>query len=97
MEYPAPKSRRHWKVQVEFHDGTTIDAASDEDALERWRRIAAWSDPTAETDPTDWMTRILARSRVFYVTPLTGITPESTATEILEALANGNCLSLRRK
>jgi hypothetical protein len=96
MAYPAPK-RRNWTVQIEFLDGTIIDASDDQDALERWRRIAAWSDPTAETNPRDWMERVIARSRVFYVAHLSGVTPDSSATQILEALDAEKCLSLRRK
>lgn len=96
MAYPAPK-RRNWTVQVEFLDGTTIDASDDTDALDRWRRVAAWSDPSAESDPVDWMNRILARARVFYVAHLFGVTGESTPTQILEALDAEKCLSLRRK
>lgn len=94
--YPGPK-RRVWEVQIEFLDGTTIDATCDEDALERWRRVAAWSDPTVQTDPVDWMERVLARARTFYGASLTGITGRSTSTQILEAMSAENCLSLRRK
>lgn len=94
--YPAPKVRS-WKVQVEFFDGTTIDATSDEDALDRWRRLATWSDETAETHPVDWMNRVLSRARVFYMAPLPGLTGESPPGDVLDALAAGNCLYLRRK
>lgn len=95
-KYPGPKAR-HWEVQVEFLDGTVIDAMSDEDALERWRRIAAWTDPTSESDPVGWMNRVLDRARVFYQVPLVGITGHAPAAVILDALADGNCLELRRK
>jgi hypothetical protein len=84
-------------VQVEFFDGTVIDATSDEDALERWRRIAAWSDPTAEVDPTDWQERILHRARVFHQANLEGLTGTTKPTELLDALAEADCLYLRRK
>lgn len=95
-KYPAPKPR-DWIVQVEFFDGTVIDATSDDDAIERWRRVAAWTDPTAETHALDWMARVLMRARTVYQAALTGITPSSTSTEILDALADENCLYLRRK
>jgi hypothetical protein len=96
MAYPAPK-RRVWTVQIEFLDGTTIDASSDEDALDRWRRLAGWTDPTVDTHPIDWMDRVLARARSFYGAHLNGITGESEATVILDALDAEQCLSLRRK
>ena len=94
--YPAPKARS-WKVQVEFFDGTTIDATSDADAVDRWRRLASWSDPTAETVPEDWMNRVLARARTFYGAELSGLTGASSASEILNAMADQECLFLRRK
>lgn len=84
-------------MQVEFFDGTVIDATSDEDALSRWRRIATWTDPTAETNPKDWMARVLMRARTIYRAELVGITPDSSDTEILDALADEGCLYLRRK
>lgn len=84
-------------MQVEFFDGTVIDATSDDDAVERWRRIATWSDPTAETNPADWMLRVLMRARTIYGARLEGITPDSSSTDILEALADEECLYLRRK
>lgn len=96
MGYPAPK-RRNWIVQIEFLDGTTIDASSDDDAVERWRRLAAWVDPTAESNPLDWTERVLMRARTVYGAELPGITVLSTATELLEALDAESCLSLRRK
>lgn len=96
MAYPAPK-RRVWTVQIEFLDGTTIDASDDVDALDRWRRIAAWSDPTAESNPEEWMEKILARSRIFYSAALFEVTGRSPASQILEALDAEKCLSLRRK
>jgi hypothetical protein len=96
MAYPAPK-RRNWLVQVEFLDGTILDGMDDDEIMERWRRVASWSDPTAETDPTDWMGRILARARTFYVAHLYGINERSSSTEILEAMDAEKCLSLRRK
>lgn len=94
--YTAPKPR-NWNTQVEFFDGTVIDATSDEDAIERWRRLAAWTDQTAETHPKDWMARILMRARTVYRANLSGITPDSTDTEILDALDDEGCLYLRRK
>ena len=94
--YPAAKLRR-WDVQVEFLDGTVIDATSDEDAIDRWRRIAAWTDPTAETNPRDWMERILGRSREVYGAALTMITPDTPPGSILDALAAEGCLYVRRK
>jgi len=95
-KYPGPKLR-HWTVQIEFFDGTVIDAASDEDALVRWRRLASWSDPTAENMPEDWQERILARARTFYQAALEGLNGRSDPTEVLDALADQNCLYLRRK
>lgn len=94
--YPAPK-RRVWSVQVEFLDGTVIDAASDDDAIERWRRIASWSDESALTDPVDWMDRVLARARVFYNAELLGITGHAPSSVILNALSDEKCIELRRK
>lgn len=94
--YPAPE-RRKWDVQVEFFDGTVIDAASDEDALERWRRVAAWTDPTAEVDPIDWQERVIHRARVFHRARLDGITGKTPPAELLDALAEEDCLYLRRK
>lgn len=96
MAYPAPKVR-NWTVQIEFLDGTIIDAQDDEDALDRWRRVAAWTDDTAEVNPREWMDKILARARTFYVAQLSGVTGQSSATQILEALDAEKCLSLRRK
>lgn len=96
MAYPAPK-RRNWIVQIEFLDGTVIDASSDEDAMERWRRLATWTDPTAETDPRGWQQRILERARTVYGATLPLITDLSGPTELLEALDKESCLSLRRK
>lgn len=96
MAYPAPK-RRTWIVQVEFLDGTIIDASSDEDAMDRWRRLATWTDPTAETNQTGWQQRILERARSVYGASLPQITNLSSPTELLEALDKENCLSLRRK
>ena len=95
-KYPAPR-RRRWLVQVEFLDGTTIDASSDADAMDRWRRLAAWSDETAVTDPDDWMERVLARARVFYNAGLIGITPKMDPKVILDALDAEGCLIVRRK
>jgi hypothetical protein len=65
--------------------------------MERWRRIAAWIDPTAESNPLDWTERILMRARTVYGASLPGITNLSTATELLEALDSEDVLSLRRK
>lgn len=96
MGYPAPK-RRNWVVQIEFLDGTIIDASSDEDAMDRWRRLASWTDPTAESDPVDWTDRILMRARTVYGANLLDITSASTPTEILDALSDQGVLSLRRK
>lgn len=96
MAYPAPKLR-NWTVQIEFLDGTIIDAQDDDEALERWRRIAAWTDDGAESDPRGWMDRVLARARTFYVAHLDSVTGQSSATQILEALDAEKCLSLRRK
>lgn len=96
MAYPAPK-RRRWEVQVEFLDGTTIDAMSDQDVIERWARVAAWSDPTAETDTAAWLDRVLERARVFYEAKLVGISGTAPPAVILDALAEENCLTLRRK
>lgn len=95
-KYPAPKVRE-WTVQVEFLDGTTIDAASDEDAVERWRRIAEWSDPTVGSDPIGWMDRVLDRARTFYRAGLENVRGGSTCTEILDALDDADCIVLRRK
>lgn len=94
--YPAPK-HRPWQVQIEFLDGVVIDAVSDDDALDRWRRVASWTDPTAEADPNDWLERVLARVRVVYRAPLEGVSSRSTPTEILDAIASTECLIVRRK
>lgn len=94
--YPAGK-RRSWNTQVEFLDGHTIDAVSDEDAIERWRRMAAWSDPVATSNPTEWMQRVLTRAREFYQADLRDIDAASSATDILDALSRERCLDLRRK
>lgn len=94
--YSSPK-HRSWQVQIEFFDGTTIDATGDKDALERWRRLATWSDPTADTHPVAWMGRVLDRARVFYGAKLTNIRPDDNATIILDALYAEGALILRRK
>lgn len=96
MEYPAPK-RRNWMVQIEFLDGTVIDASSDDDAMDRWRRLASWTDPTAESDPVDWTERVLMRAKTVYGANLPDITSTSTPTVILDALSDQGVLSLRRK
>lgn len=95
-KYEAPK-RRRWETQVEFLDGSVIDATSDDDAIERWKRIASWTDETAISDPADWMERVLARARTFYQAGLIGITSESGSTVILDALNAEGCLIVRRK
>lgn len=94
--YPAAK-RRVWDTQIEFLDGTTIDATSDEDAVDRWRRMAAWTDESAITNPADWMERVLARARSFYQAGLIGLDGQSEATDILDALHAEQCLIIRRK
>lgn len=93
----APK-KRMWNVQVEFLDGTIIDAISDEDAVERWRRLAAWTDTTVETDPEAWMDRVLARARVVYGAQFpSGLNGSAPAPMILNALDDAECLIVRRK
>lgn len=96
MAYPAAEIRK-WEVQIEFFDGTVIDAASDADAVERWRRVAAWTDPTAETNPTDWQERVIHRARVFHQAKLKGLSGTSTPTALLDALSDEDCLYLRRR
>jgi hypothetical protein len=93
---PAPELRK-WEVQIEFFDGTVIDAASDDDAMDRWRRVAAWTDPTAETSPQDWQERVIHRARVFHGAKLEGLTGESKPADVLNALFEEDCLYLRRK
>lgn len=95
-EYPAPK-HRFWRTQIEFLDGTVVDAADDEDAIARWRRLASWTDPTAEANPVDWMGRVLDRARVVYGCGLVGIQPNMPASRILDALAEEGVILLRRK
>ena len=94
--YPAPE-RRKWNTQIEFFDGTVIDAADDDDAIARWRRVATWSDPTAQTDPSDWMARVLDRARVVYAAKLRDVSSDSSPTKILDALSDEGCLYLRRR
>lgn len=95
-KYESPK-RRLWMVQVEFFDGITIDAMSDDDALERWRRVSAWTDETALDPNSDWLDRVLNRARSYWNVELEGLNARSSATEILDALYDAECLILRRK
>ena len=94
--YRAPP-KPAWQVCVEFHDGTLIYAVDDEDAFMRWRRLAAWTDPTAEHHPADWLQRVLERAQVHYQASLSGITPKTPPGEILDALDAEKCLFLRRR
>lgn len=94
--YPVPE-KRHWLVQAEFLDGTIIEGMSDEDVIVRWRRLAGWADPTAQSDPEQWLQRVLDRARVFYGAVLIGINEHSAPEHILNALAAEQCLILRRR
>jgi hypothetical protein len=94
--YPVPSKRRRWRTQIEFLDGTVIDAMSDGDAVDRWARLAGWSDPKALDDRAAWMESILTRARVFYGARLIGINAYTPTTLILDALAAEQCLLLRR-
>jgi len=96
MAYPAP-FKKDWSVQVEFLDGTEISGMSDADVVERWRRVAAWTDPTALDDPAGWVVKVLDRARVFYgadLDGLGGLTPPAT---LLDRLAASGVLILRRR
>lgn len=94
--YEAPK-RRRWEVQVEFMDGTVIDAASDADAMERWQRIASWWDETALTNKERWLKRVLDHARSHYAVSLPGIDEKSESVAIFDAMNNEGCLIVRRK
>lgn len=96
MAYPVP-TRKRWTVQIEFLDGTTIDATSDADAIERWMRLSAWLDPTVWADPEGWLDRALDRARVLYGARLIGITGRTDPRLVLDALAAERVLILRRR
>ena len=95
MAYPVgPKMR--WSTQIEFLDGTVISGTDDEDAIERWRRLAAWTDFGAE-DRDRWMNLVLDRARVFYGAGLIGISAASSPGQILDSLAAERCILVRRR
>ena len=94
--YPVPE-KRWWMVQVEFLDGTIIDGASDFDVIDRWRRLASWTDPNATEFPEQWLNRVFDRARQFYGAALIGIGAKSEPEHILDALAAEDCVILRRR
>lgn len=96
VKYPASK-RRPWDVQIEFMDGTTIDATSDEDAIDRWQRLAAWWDESALDDKSAWMEKVLMRARTAYQVVLPGVTASTPPRQYLDALSAEGCLIVRRK
>jgi hypothetical protein len=80
-------------VSVEFLDGTLIQGVTDQDVLDRWRRLAAFTDATAEEDPDAWLVKILDRCRVFYGAALIGIDATTPPAAILDALWAEACLA----
>ena len=97
MAYPVPARRPRWRVQIEFLDGTTIDGMSDDDVLDRWRRLASWSDPLIAKNRDDWLWRVLDRARRDYGAALIGLHPRSDPRLLLDGLAAERCLTLRRR
>lgn len=93
--YPVPDKRAKWRTQVEFLDGTVIDGMSDVDCVERWRRLAAWSDVEAEI-PVRWQNKMLHRARAVYGLDLAELDGLSTPEALLNALGDAGCLILRR-
>jgi len=94
--YPVPDKRPRWRTQVEFLDGTIIDGMSDTDCVERWRRVASWTDTSAEQDPAAWQELMLNRARAVYGAELADLDGLSAPESVLEALADAGCLMLRR-
>lgn len=97
--YPVEMKQR-WSVAIEFADGNRVVGVDDQDVLDRWRALAAWWDPSAATDPDDWMRRILGRAGALATShaPLLGVTERSPSSVILDALFDaGVLIGLQRK
>lgn len=92
MSYPVP-GKPKWSVAIEMLDGTRIEGVDDTDVLDRWRRLASWTDPDAEALPAEWLQKILDRCRVFYGAGLIGITVTTDPALILDALFAEGCIA----
>jgi len=96
MAYSTP-TRKRWRTQIEFLDGSTVEGTDDADALDRWLRLAAWGDPAVIDDPSGWLDRVLARARAFYGATLSAVHSGTPPTELLDALAAERVVEVRRR
>lgn len=91
--YPAP-ARLDWAVMVQLSSGEQIVGTDDEDVFDRWRRLH-WASPAM--DRTEFKDKILGFCRAVYSCGLIGITGDSPAELILDALTAEGVLEVIRK